>query len=199
MTDQNRRHPMTAKRDSGAATTRTCGAKTRAGTPCQRPAGWGTDHAGEGRCKLHGGATPIRSGRYSTVRRARLGKLIADYETDPDPLNVLPELAAARALFVDFIERYDAWREALLAWHESFNEKADPKPRNVLDVADAYRLLSSIAKIAQQEKRLQLDGAISRKDLLRILTEVRRVAEAEITDPAQLQRLLDGWNAIRLA
>ena len=32
-----------------------CGAKTCAGTPCRRPAGWGTDHVGEGRCKLHGG------------------------------------------------------------------------------------------------------------------------------------------------
>ena len=32
-----------------------CGAKTRTGTPCRRPAGWGTDHVGEGRCKLHGG------------------------------------------------------------------------------------------------------------------------------------------------
>ena len=32
-----------------------CGAKTRAGTPCKRPAGWGTNHVGEGRCKLHGG------------------------------------------------------------------------------------------------------------------------------------------------
>lgn len=34
-----------------------CGAKTRSGTPCRRPAGWGTDHPGEGRCKLHGGAS----------------------------------------------------------------------------------------------------------------------------------------------
>ncbi len=32
-----------------------CRAKTRAGTPCKRPAGWGTDHPGTGRCKLHGG------------------------------------------------------------------------------------------------------------------------------------------------
>ena len=49
-----------------------CGAKTRAGTPCKRPAGWGTDHVGEGRCKLHGGATPrgplhprYKHGKYS--------------------------------------------------------------------------------------------------------------------------------------
>lgn len=32
-----------------------CGAKTRAGTPCKQKAGWGTNHVGEGRCKLHGG------------------------------------------------------------------------------------------------------------------------------------------------
>ena len=35
-----------------------CGARTRKGTPCRRPAGWGTDHPGVGRCKYHGGATP---------------------------------------------------------------------------------------------------------------------------------------------
>ncbi len=34
-----------------------CGAKTRAGTPCRRPAGWGTNHPGSGRCKLHGGCS----------------------------------------------------------------------------------------------------------------------------------------------
>jgi hypothetical protein len=35
-----------------------CGATKRDGTDdaCQLPAGWGTDHTGEGRCKLHGGA-----------------------------------------------------------------------------------------------------------------------------------------------
>ena len=34
-----------------------CNAKTKAGTPCKRPAGWGTDHVGEGRCKLHAGCS----------------------------------------------------------------------------------------------------------------------------------------------
>lgn len=36
-----------------------CGAARRSdNAPCQRPAGWGTDHVGLGRCKLHGGCTP---------------------------------------------------------------------------------------------------------------------------------------------
>lgn len=35
-----------------------CGAKRRReDSTCRRPSGWGTDHAGWGRCKLHGGAT----------------------------------------------------------------------------------------------------------------------------------------------
>ena len=52
-----------------------CGAKTRAGTPCQQPAGWGTEHPGTGRCKLHGGASlrghlhpRYKTGRYSDYR-----------------------------------------------------------------------------------------------------------------------------------
>ncbi len=51
----------------------TCGAKTRAGTPCKQPHGWGTDHLGEGRCKLHGGATPRGSNSPHFVhgRRSR--------------------------------------------------------------------------------------------------------------------------------
>ena len=41
-----------------AGITGTCEAKTKGtGMPCRRPAGWGTDHPGMGRCKLHGGAS----------------------------------------------------------------------------------------------------------------------------------------------
>lgn len=35
-----------------------CGAKTRAGTPCQNAAGAATDHLGWGKCKWHGGNSP---------------------------------------------------------------------------------------------------------------------------------------------
>lgn len=52
---------------------RYCGARKRQpahpGERCRRPAGWGTEHPGWGRCKLHGGSTPYRHGRYSRVVR----------------------------------------------------------------------------------------------------------------------------------
>lgn len=176
-----------------------CDAKTRSGGRCQQVAGWGTDHVGQGRCKLHGGATPIKHGRYSAVERDSLRGLIAAYEADPDPLCVLPEIAAARALFVDFINRYAEWREALLAWHATFDRRDNPKPREILDVSDAYRLLKSVAQIAQAEKRLQLEGAVSRKDLLRVLGEMQRTMQAEVHDEHQRQRIIDGWSRIQLA
>lgn len=35
-----------------------CDATKRSGGKCQMAAGWGTNHPGTGRCKLHGGSTP---------------------------------------------------------------------------------------------------------------------------------------------
>lgn len=62
--------------DGQPAVAQSCGAKTRAGTPCAQPAGWGTDHIGRGRCKLHGGRSPggppgnkkaLLTGEYETI------------------------------------------------------------------------------------------------------------------------------------
>lgn len=45
-----------------------CGAKKRQGEGfCTQPAGWGTDHTGFGRCKLHGGRTPTQSKRAAVL------------------------------------------------------------------------------------------------------------------------------------
>jgi hypothetical protein len=49
-----------------------CGAKaSTTGKPCTRTAGWGTGHAGTGRCKFHGGASPQAelSGAVHLARR----------------------------------------------------------------------------------------------------------------------------------
>lgn len=44
-----------------------CGAKRRHGAgTCQRPAGAGTDHKGEGRCSWHGGCSPLVNALGST-------------------------------------------------------------------------------------------------------------------------------------
>lgn len=53
----------------GADPVKFCGAKKRRQEDtCRRGAGWGTDHPGWGRCKLHGGSAP--SGRAAAKRAA---------------------------------------------------------------------------------------------------------------------------------
>jgi hypothetical protein len=87
-----------------------CGAKTRgSGKPCKHEAGWGTDHFGEGRCKLHGGAShgrPIIHGRYAYALQGKLREKFVESMEDDNPLDLLPELAVQRTLLQNFMGRF---------------------------------------------------------------------------------------------
>ena len=76
----------------------TCGARTRSGGRCRRPAGWGTGHAGTGACKLHGGSTTnhVRSAaRRLAETEAR--DLLARLGTPPPLGHPVDELLAVAA------------------------------------------------------------------------------------------------------
>lgn len=162
-----------------------CGAKKKQGEGfCTQRAGWGTDHVGDGRCKLHGGRNPIKHGRYSTVNRTRLGKLVEAHLADPDPLNMLPELATMRAL--------------LETWLAKHGEEPDP------DVLRVLPLLEGISKAVKRVQDAQADGYIGRGDFLRIMMEMGRVVDAVLGDekiPARdkAAAIRRGWRAIRVA
>jgi hypothetical protein len=81
-----------------------CGGRTYVGDPCQLPAGWGTSHFGQGRCRLHGGSPPVKRAKGPAARRAELEKSlttrqkeeikedldqILGYAVEIDPLNAL--------------------------------------------------------------------------------------------------------------
>jgi hypothetical protein len=63
---------------------------------CQRPAGWGTQHAGFGQCKLHGGNTKNAniSGSAEVLKRD-VDKILGKLDITPidDPLTELSKLA----------------------------------------------------------------------------------------------------------
>lgn len=173
-----------------------CGAQKRDETEdtCQLPAGWGTDHVGQGRCKFHGGASPVKHGRYSKIERDEISDLISEFEEEDDPLDILPELAAARALLTDFIDRYDQYLTALIAWYEDNDEK----PKQVLDISEAIRFLEKVTKMAHRERRLQQENAVSRDDLKRVLVEMARTVETEIDDDETVTRIKDRWSNIQI-
>jgi hypothetical protein len=228
----------------------TCAAKTRRGTLCSKAAGWRTPHPGQGRCYLHGGKTPIKHGRYSTITRTRIRDLIEQHEADADPLNIFPEIAALRALFQEFIERYDEHTEALLAWHASWQltrrplpedklmafeaivaeweislaemgeaatekqtsdaaaarkfiqilrgEDLEAKPRTILDLTDAYRVLGEIGKMVERVEKARSANAISRPDLNRIMQEMWRSVEGRVSDEAVKAAIRDDWMRVAL-
>ena len=72
-----------------------CGAKTRAGGghPCRRMAGHGTSHLGMGRCKYHGGSTPIKHGLYSKVVPAAMQESYHMALENPDPKSMREHIA----------------------------------------------------------------------------------------------------------
>ncbi len=165
-----------------------CGAKTRSGGKCRKPAGHRTDHPGQGRCHLHGGLTPIRHGRYSSVQRRSVRELVAKFEADPNPLDTLPELALARALLADYLERAG-------------------KGRVPFDPHDAMQLVAEISKAVKRIEDVRSAEHVSRGEFYRVLQELGRVvdlvAREFITDQATcaafLERVHSGWLGIRLA
>lgn len=86
-------------------TTRHCGARTRSGLDCRRPAGWGTAHVGRGRCKLHGGVSgTVRHGIYSRYAAGRTGEILAALG-DVDAGDAAPEIRLGMAALAAQVER----------------------------------------------------------------------------------------------
>lgn len=173
-----------------------CGRKKKQGPGiCEQKAGWGTDHPGKGACKLHGGATPMKHGRYSQVADVRLGELLAELENDPAPLDVTPELQLMRALVRRFLERYDRTTAALLAWNETRGESE--RPVEVMRLDDVRPLVESITRIVARIEKAQSDRFIPRAKLLQLMQAMGRVVDSHV--PEQLaEAIQEDWLRIQL-
>ena len=171
-----------------------CGARSRRGSPCRNLAGLKTGHAGEGRCYLHGGLTPIKHGRYSGPEHERIRDLIGKHNLDPEPLNILPELAAARGLFEDYINRYTATTDALLAWHESYEVTRVPLPE---DKVMAFEAIVTEWEIALREGKTEAtDRQISDIQSGRAFVNLLRGKGVASTKPRQILDITDVYRLV---
>jgi hypothetical protein len=163
-------------------------------------------------CHMHGagtkatpGGAPITTGRYSRLQRERVRALYEAYLADPDPLNLQDELALLRALVQDFVDRYDAWREALLSWHASFTWHAETegdgppvaqKPRHVLDITDAYRLHAEIGRMVERIETIRAGATVNQRDVAFLLRRMAEVVERHVLDDGIREQIQAGWHAI---
>jgi hypothetical protein len=105
-----------------------CGAKTRSGTPCKNAA------MDNGRCRMHGGATPrgfalpqTKTGRWSRDLPTRLADRFAESEHDPDLLSVRADIRLLDTLMKDDFDNLDTGesKEAWVKMRESVDKISD--------------------------------------------------------------------------
>lgn len=132
-----------------------CAAKTRGGGTCGQRSGWGTDHVGEGRCKLHGGKSsgpPIKTGRYSLKHRASLNEKAERFLNDPSPGDLTGELALLRAMLQDYLERFPEEMPLSLDTIQQVSGMIENVGRNVERIS---RILNATALNQAEVKLLQ--------------------------------------------
>lgn len=167
-----------------------CGRKKRdgSGDMCALPAGWGTDHVGDGACKLHGGSTP--RGRDSPNFKHGLFSDHLD-EQDREAIDILEEYGDAEKL-----DSLINWRLARLRRAvESMNDPGDQ--RTFWDAFDDLVAatgepdddqIKELAKMLSQGNRAMQDEI----DLIRKLIKDRnKIAEGEDHNVSLTEVLLD--------
>ena len=142
-----------------------CGAKKSKGGLCRnRP----VKDSNSGRCRFHGGASlngPISSGwkhgRYATVFKDELKQKYIAAASIEDPTDILPELAAQRAVFASFIERLEEGRKltageiaSIMQWSETIGKMAERvvKMRNdtALTIAETLFIKAGIVGLLDE-------------------------------------------------
>jgi hypothetical protein len=164
---------------------------------CPNPAGHKTLHEGMGYCSTHGGNVNTRSGvqtvkteykRYGCIKTPRLVDLLAHFNQDPDPLDLLPDVELLRTIIADFVNRAAELNDAVLAWHNSYSpeyqdarkawarenmplmpyERApEPnpvgygKPRQIIDVSAAGGLIEKLSTLSDRITRQRSEGSLT--------------------------------------
>jgi hypothetical protein len=194
-----------------------CGALSKSTQkPCQNIAGKGTDHVGEGRCRFHGGATPIKHGLYSKVRRTRLGQRMAEIENDPELMELKPELAYLKALAEQIAQNYQKQEAALRAWHraeslvyQTLIETHDPievrdavvelraiEPERPTELPDAKIIATLVAEIGRTQDRIRnAESVCTRRQIGQILDRMAGVV-GQFADEDTTRKIRDGWMSL---
>lgn len=172
-----------------------CGAKTRSGEPCKRPA------MANGRCYTHGGkslagiASPsFKTGRYSRYMPKRLLDRYEAAISDKELLVLRDEIALVEVRVTDLLAALspeageDAWREA-----QSCNEQLQSalQARDAVAARTAAVALARALQPGKEEKEIW--GEITR------LTDLRRkLVEAERGRLVELSQMITAEQAMML-
>lgn len=167
----------------------TCNARKKDGSGhCTNVAGWGTDHVGTGRCKLHGGASlagrehpGYKHGRRSMTLPRRMLSDFQDALTDETLLSLRGDIALVDSRLTDLLRRVDTgeagslWRQARVAMtkFKAARESSSMEPETKRRVmAESLDELESIILRGNSDYKAW-------DEVLRAVNERRRLIESE--------------------
>lgn len=162
---------------------------------CKHEPGFGTDHPGVGRCKFHAGCTSAmeKRHRYDTVKfSSRVQQLFDDFRNDPQPYNMLNELAMLRAIAVNFAEDHELIQSQLKAWAVEMRKLGfdiGKRPPQLPDLLAVRKVLGDIGGMIERMHRIEQRGLISILVFNRIWEEVGAILADEIEDPDLVRRI----------
>jgi hypothetical protein len=144
------------------------------------------------------GGRPPSIGRYSRLKRQTLDEQIAEHKAHPEPLNLYDELAFLRALLEDFVNRYDTWYDALLAWHESCKrgDATAQKPTQLLDITAASRILAEIGRMVERIHTMETGGTLTVREVSNLLARMALIVETHVQDDTVKEQIREGWRTL---
>lgn len=198
---------------------RICGAKNRAGTPCQRAP------MPNGRCSKHGGKSlsgpahpSYKNGRYSDVLPTRMRQAYEASLNDADLLSVRELLAVHLARYRDLLARVDTgestrFYDKLKEQADAYEEATDDAGREVAWRAlrstlyagyrdwqtwqDVERTVATVVRLADYEKKRLLDmqAILTVDEVMATLGLLLAAIEEQVDDPRQLQAIQNAMMA----
>ena len=180
-----------------------CGAqcRKRPGIYCQHRAGYRTPHVGEGRCYLHGGLTPIKSGRYSRITHSRLRHLMDQMaESDAQVLDLEPEAQLLRAMVIDYINRYEQFVDELHLWavatQKARGKGAPPPKLEILSLFDAKDLVEGVSRVVEKIHKITREGSLTLETFRRVMEQMGLVVATHVSDPDTLRAIQRDWSSV---
>src|SRR5262249_31296568 len=114
----------------------------------------------------HGGGPLVSKpgGRYSTFEDQEFSARVAEFEADPNPLNLLPDVALLRAFLVDMVDNWQSIfgpEGSLTLWNEAQREGDDlkQKPLKLRQIPDFSAISTLVVKVGDMVEKIQRQRA----------------------------------------
>ena len=175
------------------------------GKTCKNFAGFRTNHPGVGRCFKHGGnvqkkfvdnlTLEKKNGRYSGIQHRGIAEVMEQLANQQeDVMDLIPEANLLRAMIVDYINRYDLFVDALMAWYNDPHSKM--RPRKVMDISDCVTLIEGVSRIVHRYHQIQSEGSITLETFRRVMEQMGIIVASNIADEAVLKRIEQQWSRL---